>query len=176
MPTSTRFATSARIRNHSSRPAPTQIRLRFASAPGCKLPILRSARGGSGRLGAGAVLVPDDGYRLPLAELGAGGVRLVEPVCAQPLAGLGNQLGLALAQRRPHPQAGPLPQAFGRALQPRRLFRVVLRERQPGVRGQACGHAGRAAGGQAQVQGLVQERPGLGQVAPEDKQGAQPLP
>ena len=55
-------------------------------------------RGGSEPAGAGAVLVTDDGYRLPLGECGAGGERLIEPVRAQRLAGLGYQLGLAQAR------------------------------------------------------------------------------
>src|SRR5580693_7360816 len=38
----------------------------------------RAARGGSGPLGAGAALVPDDVYRLPLGEPEAVGERLVE--------------------------------------------------------------------------------------------------
>jgi hypothetical protein len=48
------------------------------------------ARGGSGRLGAAAALVPDDGYRILLGEPGAGGECLVELAAAQPLADLGH--------------------------------------------------------------------------------------
>ena len=58
-------------------------------------------RGGSEPLGAGAALVPDDGYRVPLGERGAGGERQIEPGCAQPLADPGHQLGLRLPQMRP---------------------------------------------------------------------------
>jgi hypothetical protein len=50
-------------------------------------------RGGSGCLGAGALIL-DDCYRLPLGQRGAGGVRLIELVCAESLADLGHQFGL----------------------------------------------------------------------------------
>src|SRR5262249_30983334 len=66
------------------------------------------------------LLRPGGGYRLPLAEPGPGGERLVEPLRAERLAELGHQFGLGVAQRRPHPQAGPPPQALGRPGQPRR--------------------------------------------------------
>lgn len=65
------------------------------------------SRGGSRRLSAGTTLVPDDGCRLLLGEPGAGGERLIEPGCAQPLAGLGHQIGLDPPQMRPCPQADP---------------------------------------------------------------------
>src|SRR5262249_39294364 len=58
-----------------------------------------------GRLGA--VPTPGGGYRLPLAEPGPGGERLVELLRAERLAELGRQFGLGVAQRRPHPHPGP---------------------------------------------------------------------
>jgi hypothetical protein len=51
-------------------------------------------RRGSGRLGAGVALVPDDGYCLALGERRAGGERLVELARAQALADLCYQFGL----------------------------------------------------------------------------------
>ena len=54
----------------------------------------RQAGRSSGRLGAGVAPAPHGGYRLPLAEPGAGGERLIEPVRAERLADLGYQLGL----------------------------------------------------------------------------------
>ena len=68
-----------------------------------------------GRLGAGAVLVPDVGYRLRLGEPGAGGVRLIEPGRAEPLADLGHPLGLHPPRVRPGRQADPPAYAFGSA-------------------------------------------------------------
>jgi hypothetical protein len=55
----------------------------------------RRARHGLRRLAAGAAPVPDGGDRPPLAEPGAGGKRLIEPVHAKRLAALRHQLGLA---------------------------------------------------------------------------------
>jgi hypothetical protein len=76
-----------------------QARLRTGRPPGH---IFRAVgRGGSEPLGAGAALVPDDGYRLLLGEPGAGGEGLIEPGCAQPVADLGHQIGLHLPQMRP---------------------------------------------------------------------------
>ena len=86
----------------------------------------RIMHGGLEPLGADAALVTDDSYRLSLAKRGAGGERLIESLRAQRLASLGDQLGLALAQRRPHPQADPPSQAFSRALEPRGPLRGVM--------------------------------------------------
>ena len=40
-------------------------------------------------MGAGAALVLDDGYRVPLGEPGASGEGLIEPAVAQPLVEMG---------------------------------------------------------------------------------------
>ena len=72
----------------------------MAQPPGSQ-PGREVCRGGSGRLSAGTTLVPDDGYRLLLGEPGAGGERLIEPGCAQPVADLSHQLGLQFPQMRP---------------------------------------------------------------------------
>src|SRR5216684_8204673 len=74
---------------------------RYAAVPRCM-------RGGSGLLGAGAALVPDDVYRLSLGEPGAGGERLVELGGAQLLADLGYQFLLQPPHIRPGRQADPL--------------------------------------------------------------------
>jgi hypothetical protein len=95
------------------------------------------ARGGSGRLGAGAELVSGDGDRLPLGEPGAGGERLIELARAQPLADLGHQVGLHPSQRRPRREPDAPAQALGRSFQARRPLWVSLRERQLGIPGQA---------------------------------------
>ena len=121
-------------------------------------------------------LVPDDGYRLLLGEPGAGGERLIEPGCAQPLADLGHQIGLDPPQMRPCPQANPPAQALGRAFQQRRPVRVTVCERQLSVPGQAQGHERGAAGRQAPVQRLLQQRPGLIGAAAHDIQDAQLYP
>ena len=68
-------------------------------------------------MGAGAAPVPDNGYRVPLGEPGAGGERLVEPGRAQRVADLGHQRGLYPPQMRPRRQADPPAQAFSRAFQ-----------------------------------------------------------
>ena len=121
---------------------------------------------GSGRPGPRAALVPDDHrYRLPLGEPRAGSGRLIEPPRSQPLADLGHQIGLHSPQMRPGRQAHPPAQAPGRAFQPRRPFRVTPSQRQPGIPGQAQRHEPGAAGRQAQVQRLIQQRPGLIQPA-----------
>src|SRR5215475_8045612 len=64
-------------------------------------------RGGSDPRGAGAVLVPDDGYRLPLGKPGAGGERSIQVVGAQLLADLGHKIGFHTPQMRPRRQADP---------------------------------------------------------------------
>jgi hypothetical protein len=64
---------------------------------------------------------------LVLAEPGASGVHLAEPVRAQRLADLGHQLGPLSPQQRPGPQADPLTQPFGCPGQRRRLLGVTLR-------------------------------------------------
>ena len=56
---------------------------------------------------------------LLLAEPGACGGCLAEPVRVLCLADLGDQFGLALPKHRPHPEAGPLSQGPGRASQKR---------------------------------------------------------
>src|SRR5207302_261230 len=81
-------------------------------APGGVLWVPRCVGGGSGFLGAGAALVPDDVYRLPLGEPGAGGERLVELGGAQLLADLGYQFLLQPPQIWPGRQADPLAQAL----------------------------------------------------------------
>ena len=48
----------------------------------------------SGYPGAGAALIPDDGYRLAPGKRSASGERLIELARAQPLADLGDQIGL----------------------------------------------------------------------------------
>jgi len=95
-------ATSAVSAGLAAEPAPGPP-LRWP--PGCSFRAV--SRGGSRRLSATTTLVPDDGCRLLLGEPGAGGERLIEPGCAQPLAGLGHQIGLDPPQMRPCPQADP---------------------------------------------------------------------
>ena len=157
-------ATSAVSAGLAAEPAPGPP-LRWP-APGCSFRAV--CRGGSRRLSAGTTLVPDDGYRLLLGEPGAGGERLIEPGCAQPLADLGHQIGLHPPQMRPRRQADPPAQALGRAFQQRRPVRVAVCERQLGVPGQAQGHERGAAGRQAPVQRLLQQRPGLIEAAAHD--------
>ena len=103
---------------------------------------------------------------------GPGSERLVEPLLAEPLVDPGDQIGLHRAQQRPCSQADPPTQPLGGAFQPRRPLRVV-RERQPGVRGQPQGHERGIADRQTQIQRLRQLRPGLIQAAPQDRQDAQ---
>src|SRR5215471_17621819 len=64
-------------------------------------------RGGSEPGGAGAMLVLDDGYRLPLGKPGAGGERSIDVVGAQLLADLGHKIGFHTPQMRPRRQADP---------------------------------------------------------------------
>jgi CBS domain len=68
--------------------------------------VSRSRPSGSGRLGAGAALVPDDGDRVPLGEPGSGRERLIEPFRAQRLPDLGH-LSASPAVTRFVPQPRP---------------------------------------------------------------------
>jgi hypothetical protein len=115
---------------------------------------------GAPAAGAGAALVPDDGYRLLLGEPGSGGERPIDPGRAQPVPGLGHQIGLYSPQMRPGLQADPPAQALGRAFQQRRPLRVAVRERQLGIAGQAKGHERGATGRQAKVKRLIQQASG----------------
>jgi hypothetical protein len=74
---------------------------------------------------------------------------------------------------RPCRQTDPPAQALGRPLQQRRPVWIVVRERQPGISGQAQGHERGATGGQAQIESLFQHRPGIIEPAPQDLQDAQ---
>jgi hypothetical protein len=123
-------------------------------------------------MGVGAALVLDDGYRVPLGEPGASGEGLIEPAAAQPVADPGHQIGLHPPQMRPRRQADPPSQALGCAFQQRRPVRVSVGERQLSIPGQAQGHERGAAGRQAQIQRLIQQRPGLIEPAPQDSQDA----
>ena len=109
-------------------------------------------------------------------SLEAGGEGLIESLRTQRLENLGHQVGLALTQRRPDPHAGPPPQALSGPCQQRRPLAVALRERQLRVRGQAQGHAFSAAGRHAQLQCLVQDRPGRSKVALQDGHRAELYP
>src|SRR5262249_14633747 len=64
-------------------------------------------RGGSEPLGAGAVLVPAGGYRIPRGKPGAGGERSIEVLGAQLLAALAQKIGSHTPQMRPRRQADP---------------------------------------------------------------------
>jgi hypothetical protein len=66
----------------------------------------------SGRLVAAGAPVADGGHRLLLAEPGASGGKLVEPVHAPCLADLGDQIGFLSPQQWPGVQADPPAQAL----------------------------------------------------------------
>jgi len=83
-----------------------------------------------------------------------------EPVWASCLADLADELGLALPQHRPRPQAKPSPQAFGRPGQQRCPIGVAFGEREPGERDHAQGHADSAVGLQAPGEGIAEQLPG----------------
>jgi hypothetical protein len=68
----------------------------------------------SGRLVAAGAPVADGGHRLLLAEPGASGGKLVEPVHAPCLADLGDQIGFLSPQQWPGVQADPPAQAEAR--------------------------------------------------------------
>ena len=71
---------------------------------------------GSGRCGADAALAAGGGPRLPAVEPHAFSEHLIEPVCPQRLADLGDQLALPSPQQRPGLQADPPAQALSRLL------------------------------------------------------------
>jgi hypothetical protein len=75
------------------------------------------AAAAAGRRGAGAAPVTDGGHGLLLAEPGASGERLVEPVGIQCLTDLGDQLGFVSAQQRPACRPPVVAEVLGQGLQ-----------------------------------------------------------
>src|SRR6516165_2933760 len=95
--------------------------------------------------------ISDGGRRLALAELGARGEYLVEPVGTQGLADPVRQFVFAAPQHRPGPQPGPPSQAVGRPSGKRRALGVALGQGQPGERDKAQRDVAADPDGQAQV-------------------------
>ena len=114
-----------------------------------------------GGCGAGAVQVAYGRYCLLAVELDASGEVLVKPVRAQRLPDSGHHLGFPLLLQRPGSQADTPAKALGRPRQQRGPFSLTLDERQLREGGKAQGHVAGAVGRQAQLQPLVQQRPGL---------------